>query len=71
MISTKSERGTNFSSSYDLLMHLLYNKVVTEVSKVNAISPFSSVLKKSDHLITTRIEIVMLLDYISVDMCLF
>lgn len=47
------------------------NKVVTEVSKVNAISPFSSVVKKSVHLITTRIEIVVLLDYISVDMGLF
>lgn len=71
MISAKSERGTNFSSSYDLLMHRSPNKVVAEVSKVNAISPFSSVVKKSVHLITTRIEIVVLLDYISVDMGLF
>lgn len=66
MISTKSERGTNFSSTW-WFINASPNKVVTEVSKVNAISPFSSVLKKSVHLITTRIEIVVLLDYISVD----
>lgn len=70
MISAKSESGTNFSSTW-LFINSSPNKVVTEVSKVNAISPFSSVLKKSVHLITTRIEIVVLLDYISVDMVLF